>query len=288
LFINGVVAGSVYMLIALGFGLIYATTRVFHFAHGAVYTVGAYATYLLIKQLGFPLPIALVASVLFSSALGGAIELSVYRPLRKNRASLMVLLLASLGLYVLIQNLVSLGFGDDSRSVRRGIIVSGIDFMGARITPTQIKVILVSLTLCFFVGALLRQTHLGHLARAVANDSELGTIVGIRSDRIILYVLVVGSGLAGFAGTLASLDTDVRPTMGFNALLMGVIAAFVGGIGSTFGAVVGGLVVGLAQHLGVWIFSTQWQDTIVFGVLILLLFLRPQGLFGENHHKVEG
>jgi len=285
LLVNGLIAGSVYALVAIGFGLIFATTRFFHFAHGAIYTAGAYLTYLFTVVLSFPFFIALILAISLTAFLGGLIEIGIYRPLRQKKVSRMVLLLVSLGLFVVIQNSISLLFGDDTKSIRSGIVTEGLLAFGARITPIQVVIILVSLVLCLLTWAALRFTNIGGKVRAVANDPELAKIVGVHSDRTILLTFIVGSAMAAVAAILAALDTDMTPTMGFNALLMGVVAVIVGGIGSVPGAVLGGLLIGFAQHLGVWRLPTQWQDAIVFAILILFLLLRPQGILGKPLRK---
>jgi len=280
LLLNGLIAGSIYALIALGFGLIYSTTRFFHFAHGAVYTAGAYLAYSG-WLLGLSLYIAIPLAVIGTSILGALIEIGVYRPLRKKGASSLVLLLASLGLFIVIQNFISLTFGDDTKSIRSGAVTEGLPLFGARITPIQITIIIVTALLLAVSWAFMKRTRLGKAMRAVANDPELARVVGIETDQVILFTFVLGSSLAGIAAILISLDTDMTPLMGFHALLMGVVAVIAGGIGSIPGVALGGLLVGMAQHLGVWKIPTQWQDTIVFLILIFFLLFRPQGFLGR-------
>lgn len=284
LFVEGLFAGSVYALIALGFGLIYSTTRVFHFAHAAIYTAAAYFAYsgwLLGLRLYFAIPLA----VILASMLGGLLEIVAYRPLRKKEATPVILLLASLGLLIAIQNAISLLFGDDTKSIRGSAVAEGLAVFGARITPIQVGIIAVSVLLLALCWAFIKYSNKGKAMSAVANDPELARIVGIELDQVILFTFVLGSALAAIASILISFDTDITPTMGFDALLMGVVAAIVGGIGSIPGAFLGGLLVGMAQHLGVWKLPTQWQDAIVFGILIIFLLLRPQGLLGKPLKK---
>jgi branched-chain amino acid transport system permease protein len=280
LFVNGLIAGSIYALVALGFGLIYSTTRFFHFAHGAVYAVGAYLTYAF-WLAGLSLYVAIPVAVVGTSILGALLEIGVYRPLRRKNASSLILLLASLGLFIVIQNLISLVFGDDTKTIRSGVVTEGLPIVGARITPIQITIIVASALLLVACWILMKKTKMGKAMRAVANDPELARVVGIESDKVILLTFVLGSALAAVAAILISLDTDMTPLMGFYALLMGVVAVIAGGIGSIPGAALGGLLVGMAQHLGVWKISTQWQDTIVFLILIFFLLFRPQGFLGR-------
>jgi branched-chain amino acid transport system permease protein len=285
LLLNGIIAGSIYSLVALGFALIYQTTRFFHFAHGAVYTLGAYFAYLFFVQLGFDrwlaFPFACVATML----LGVVLEVSVYRPMRNRKATDLTLLIASLGLYIVLQNIISMVWGDDTKTMRTGEVVEGHAVLGARITNIQIAIIATSLALITLIALMLRRTKFGKALRGLANDPELARLSGINSDRYIMYAFAIGSFLAAVASIMISFDTDMTPTMGFNALVMGVIAVIVGGIGSLPGAALGGLLIGLAQNLGVWQLPSKWQDTIAFVILILFLLFRPYGILGKKPQK---
>ncbi len=284
LFVNGLIAGGIYSLVALGFGLIYSTTRFFHFAHGAVYAAGAYVTYACWLS-GLSLYVAIPVAVIGTSILGALLDIGIYRPLRQRGASSLILLIASLDLFTVIQNLISLIFGDDTKTIRSGPVTEGLPLFGARITTIQITIILVSAVLLISCWAFMKKTKMGKAMRAVANDPELARVIGIESDRVILFTFALGSGLAAVAAILISLDTDMTPLMGFYALLMGVVAVIAGGVGSIPGAALGGLLVGMAQHLGVWKIPTQWQDTIVFLILIFFLLFRPQGFLGKAVKK---
>lgn len=282
LLINGAVVGSAYALIALSFGLIYTTSRFFHFAHGTVYTFGAYLTFLFFRIFGLPFVFAVALSVPLAATVGSLCEALIYRPLRRRRATSAVSLMASLGLFVALQNLISLSFGDDTKSIRTGIVTEGVDLLGAYVTRLQIALFVVSLALCGLTWMVLHFTRAGKIIRAVADDQDLSRIVGVQVDRAMLQVFALGSALAAATAIMSSLDTDMTPTMGFNALFAGVVAVIVGGVGSIPGAVLGGLFVGVAQQVGVWKLPTQWQDAIVFVILILFLLLRPRGFFGQR------
>lgn len=287
LFINAIIAGSIYTLIALGFSLIYSTTKFFHFAHAAVYTSCPYFVYLYISYLGLPLGSAIPIAILSSTILGMLIEISIYRPLRRKGSSPLVLLLSSLGLYIIIQNVISMIFGDDTKTLRSGIVTEGIEIVGARITPIQIAIICVSALLLFFCWALMKYTRMGTAMRAVASDPELALVSGIDTDRTILFAFMTGSALAGIAAILISFDIDMTPTMGMNALMMGVVAVIIGGVGSIPGAALGGFLLAFAQNFGVWKISSQWQDAIAFIILLVFLLFRPYGFFGKKIRKVE-
>lgn len=283
--VNAVVTASSVMLVGSGFLLIYRTTRFFHFAHGLVFASSAYFVFLLTSWFTFPIVTAAFLAVVFAAAIGCLMDILVYRPLRHRRASPLVLLLASLGLYVLLQNGISMVFGDDTKSIRSGVVTEGIAVWGARVTPIQITTICVSAALVALLLVLLRRTRMGRAMRAVANDPELALVSGINSDRVILWAFGVGSALAGVAGILAALDVDMTPTMGMNALLLGVVAVIVGGIDSIPGLVMGALLVVLAQQVGAWYVGSQWQDAIVFVILLAFLLVRPQGFLGREIKK---
>jgi branched-chain amino acid transport system permease protein len=285
LLFNGIIAGSIYSLVALGFALIYQTTRFFHFAHGAVYTFGAYFAYLFFVQLGFDRWLAFPLACAATMLLGVALEVGVYRPMRNRKATDLTLLIASLGLYIVLQNIISMVWGDDTKTMRTGEVVEGHAVLGARITDIQIAIIVTTVVLITLIAVISAKTKFGRALRALANDPELARLSGINSDRYIMYAFAIGSFLAAVAAIMISFDTDMTPTMGFNALVMGVIAVIVGGIGSLPGAALGGLLIGLAQNLGVWQLPSKWQDTIAFVILILFLLFRPYGILGKKPQK---
>jgi len=284
---NAIVSGSGYLLIALGFALIFRVCRFFHFAHGAVFTAGAYLCFVLHSTLGAPLLTAVIVAFALSAGLGCLIEISVYRPLRRRRSSPLILLVSSLGVYVVIQNLVSVTFGDVTRSLQPGTVQQGILILGARITSVQIVIIASSLLLAWAVNLALMHTKLGTAARAVADDPQLASAAGIYSDSVVLLSLALGSALAGLAGVLVALDVDMTPTMGLQALLMAVVVVVISGFHSVLGLALGAILVGVAQHLGGWYAGYEWQDGIAFLILLVFLLFRPYGILGRMLHKVE-
>ncbi|MCK4655017.1 MAG: branched-chain amino acid ABC transporter permease [Candidatus Cloacimonetes bacterium] len=286
LILNSVISGSIYALVAIGFTVIYRTVKFFHFAHAVVFTSGAYFTFLFHKLFGFSIYFSIPFAIIFALLLGCLIEKSIYKPLRKKQASSMILLLSSLGIYILLQNLISMVFGDDTKSIRTGIVKEGINIFGARITPIQITIIITSIIITTLLLLFLKKTKIGKAMQAVANDAELANISGINSDRVILSAFAIGSGLAGLAGILVALDVDMTPTMGMNALMMGVVVVIIGGVNSIPGIVCGALLLGFAQNFGVWYISSQWKDAIAFGILILFLLFKPEGFFGKKMRKV--
>lgn len=287
LILNITLAFISYVLVAISFSLIYQATRLLHFAHAIIFTLGAYFTFLFIQILGWSHFTAIPASIILSLFLGCGIELTIYKPLRKKKSSPIILLIASLGIYIVLQNLISLFFGDDTKSLRTWEVREGINLFGAYITPVQIIIVISSTLLVILVAAYLHFAKTGKAMRAVASDSELSKLSGIKSDRIILISFAIGSALAGIAGILVALDVDMTPTMGMNILLMGVVAMIIGGVGSIWGIVLGSLLLATAQNLAVWYISSQWMDATAFIVLLIFLLFRPQGFAGKKLRRAE-
>ncbi len=285
LLINALIAASIYMLVASGIGLIYSVTRFFHFAQGVIFTFGAYIMYVLNQWVGLPLVISAVLAVPLGGLLGMGLEFFIYRPLRIKSATPLVLLLASLGVYVVLQNVISLVFGDASRSVRPALVQEGMSVIGARITHVQSLSILVAFFLLAILFIALSRTRWGRMVRAVVSDAELANISGVDVGSVIFGVSIVASMLVVTGGILQALYVDITPTMGMNALMMGIVVVVIGGIGNIPGAVLGAILLGVAQQLGIWRISSQWQDTIAFIILLVFLLIRPEGIMGRKVRK---
>jgi branched-chain amino acid transport system permease protein len=283
--LNGIIAGSIYGLIAIGFTVIYRTVKFFHFAHGIVYTAGAYFAYTLIISLHLNFAFSFFLSVILTAILGVAIDRSVYYPLRQHNASNLIFLLASFGVFIFLQNLIQLIYGAQILTIRTGPIKEGHHFLGAVITDIQILILAFSIILMIFLWLFIQRTKLGKAMRAVSDDPLAANVVGINPEKIIRVSFAIGSALAGAAGILISLETNIEPTMGFSALLKGIIASIIGGIGSIPGAVLGGFFLGLAENLGIWKISAGWKDCIAFAILIIFLLIRPSGILGAKTEK---
>jgi len=282
LLINIVVLGVGYIAFAVSYSMVFRVVSFFHFAHAVVITAGAYFSFLLSQQAGMPMGIAVPLAVFLSAGLGCLMEVAVYKPLRKREAKPIVFILASLGLYTVLQNLISLVFGDDTKSIRSGPVREGLEFLGARITPIQITTIVTAVVVVIGLISFMKHTPLGKAMRTVANDADLAQVSGIDSDRVILWAFAIGSGLAGLAGILMALDTDMTPTMGMRPFMMGVVAMIIGGKDSVIGIVLGALLLAFAQQYGAYYIGSEWQDAIAFGILLIFLLFRPQGFLGKK------
>lgn len=284
--INGILAGLTWGLVALGFTVVYSTARFLHAAYAATFLVGAYVGVSLSRMTGVPLVVCALGAVTVGVVLGVAVEILVYRPLRRRRSPSLILFLASLAILIIVENAVALLFGSEIQvSPRRGDQDS-LRVLGAQITSVQGGSGIAAVALFLFTWAFTRLSAAGKRMRAVACDPELASAVGIDEKSTLAVAMLVGSGLSGASGFLLAYDTAATPTMGFTVLLLGVTAAIVGGIGSIPGAMLGGLLVGIGQHVGAWFVAPQWQDAVVFVILLLFLLLRPQGFFGKPLRKV--
>lgn len=284
--VNGIIAGSAYALLALGFGIIYGTTRTFHFAHGAVYTLAGYVFYHTLIVFGAPFFVGVVAALGVAAALGTSMEHFIYRPLRTIGASEMEVLLSSLGLYVFIENLIIILWRSDPRTVP--VVESlqqGIQIGPVWITGLQFLVLAASLVLWGALLLFLKQTKLGKAIRALAADPDMTKIVGIDEGRVRLFVYALGSVLAGISVVFSAIDTGIAPSSGMNALLVATISVIVGGTSSLSGGVAGGFLIGVAENVGIWKIASEWKQAIAFGLLVVFILLRPAGLIGPRWAK---
>lgn len=294
LIFNSLISGTIYALIALGFTIIYRTIKFFNFAHGVVYAAGAYFAYTIFnlfinKFTNLPTIwlISFFISITFTAIFGILIDRLVYYPLRKNNASNMVYLLASFGVFIFIQNLIQLIYGSQILVMGTYQITEGYNILGAVITKNQIIIIVSSLILFIITWAFIKYSKLGKAIRAVSDDPLGARVVGINSEKIIMIAFAIGSALAGAAGILISLETNIEPTMGMNAILKGVIASVVGGIASIPGALLGGLFIGLAENIGIWKIDAGWKDVISFIILIIFLLVKPSGITGSKNDNTK-
>lgn len=282
---NSLIAGVIYSLIALSFTIIYRTIKFFHFAHGIVYTCGAYIAYTLVISFGISPVLSFFFASLIAGFLGIAIDKLVYAPLRKQKSPNLVFLIASFGIFIFIQNFIQLLYGAQILTLRTGQIKEGHQFLGGVITNTHIAILCMSIFLFSALSLFIHKTKLGKAMRAVSDDRVAASVVGINPERIILVTFFIGSALAGIAGIMVSYETNIEPTMGMNAILKGIIASIIGGVGSIPGAALGGLFLGLAENFGIWKIQSAWKDCIAFVILIVFLLIKPSGILGRKTDK---
>ena len=291
--VNGLTQGSLYALIALGYSMVYGVLKLLNFAHGDLYMVGAFIGYFVIQWFGgstaLSIPVPLLILFMFLLAGGGvgglgvAIERFAYRPLRD--APRIAPLITALGVSFLLENTMLLLFGASYRDYNTSAFISyggGIHIGSLSIDTVQILVIVVSVVLMAGLTLLVSRTKLGRQMRAVSEDREAAEMLGIDVDYVITATFFIGSALAGIAGVMDGLAyNNIYTLMGFIAGLKAFTAAVVGGIGSIPGAMLGGLLIGIAESMVTGYISSTYTNLIVFGILIVMMLVRPTGLLGK-------
>jgi branched-chain amino acid transport system permease protein len=286
LFLNGLAKGSLYAIIGLGFGLIYITARVLHIAHGAVYTAGAYLIFSFFILLKWPFYLSILLSLFGVILLGILMELFVYRPFYRKNAPLVTSFISSLGLYILLQNLIALIYGNQVQILTTepqktfhlgSIIVSRI-----QIIEIALFILIAALFYCIFSF-----TRIGKSLKALSNNSLLAEVVGINIKSQRLKVFAVGSFLAGLGAILSAYDTGLEPTMGLPILLVAIVAVIVGGSSVFEGALLGGIIIGVLEALSIWKLPARWESVVVFLVLVFFLLFKPEGLLGIRRRLEE-
>ncbi|HBI25893.1 MAG: Inner-membrane translocator [Candidatus Wolfebacteria bacterium GW2011_GWC2_39_22] len=280
---NSIIAGAIYALVALGFNLIYRATNFFNLAHGAVSVVGGYTVFGLYRLLGLPLWIAIICGVLGSGLVGYILEKILFLPLRKRKSSQMVLIVASLGAFTIIQAVIAIIFSSQFQTLFDSSMETKLyQIGGGIITQVQLIILIAALLIMGTLAWIKERTMFGKMVSAISDDAVVARIVGINTNKLIGRVFFIGSAIAGFAGIMIGFDTGLEPTMGMSLLMKGVIAAIVGGVGNIYGGVLGAFLLGFAENFGVWQVSGEWKDAIAFAILIFFLIFRPKGILGKK------
>jgi neutral amino acid transport system permease protein len=284
--LSGLRFGLIIAITAIGLSLIFGTTGLVNFAHGELVTLGAVFAWFLNAPsgtgLGLTLIIAGIGAVILSAAAGGGIEYGLWRPLRRRRTGLIQMLVISIGLGLILRNLIQVWFGGGSRPYFDYTIQQAWEFGPFRITPRDLTVMLLATLALVGVATMLQRTRIGKAMRAVADNRDLAESSGIDVQKVILVVWVLGGGLAGFGGVLYGLAENVSYLMGFRLLLLMFAGVILGGLGTAYGAMFGSIVVGLVTELSTLYFSTELKFVWALFVLILILLIRPQGLLGRR------
>lgn len=277
LILNSIIAGAIYSMVALGFNLIYSTVKFFDLSYGVLTAVGGYAVFYLYKLNDWPLWAAVPVALVLAGLVAWLFNKLVYQRLRARRASTMVQLVASLGLFTAAQAVIAIIFSSQFQTLSAGGS-QVYRVWGGAITQVQLVILLASLAVMLGLALFLKYTRSGRAIRAVGDDEEVARVVGINTNKIISIVFLLAGAIGGLAGVLVGFDTGIEPTMGMNLLLKGVIASIVGGIGNVYGGVLGAFILGTVENFGIWQISGEWKDAIAFGLLIIFLIFRPQGL----------
>lgn len=278
---NAVIAGSAYSLIAIGYTMIYGVGRLINFAHGELYMASAYCFYLLYIFLNMNIYLSFFIAIIFGGLLGIALERVAYRHFKDY--SRLVPLITTIGASTFLRALAVLLFGVEIHTLLKGESFQAPFHLGEIVfTPVQLLIVGSSLSLMLLLGLLLKKTKMGKAVRATAEDRVAARYVGIDTDRVTALTFACGGLLAGVAGILVGYDQNISPYMGILAGFKGFTAAVLGGIGNIPGAVAGGFFLGLAENLGAGYLSSAYKDSLSFIILLLILLLKPQGIFGEK------
>jgi branched-chain amino acid transport system permease protein len=276
---NGIVTGCALGIVAVSFSLVYATTKIFHVAHAGVYTMGGYVAWTMLRH-GLPAPIAFVAAVAACTALGALIQGLLYARLERRRATHLVVLIASLGMLAVIQNILA---GVYTANILRFDLPWGSRVFtiagNVRLTMTQLLTVLLSLAAYAGVMLFAHRTILGKQIRAVASNPFLAEITRLRPRRVHVYVMAIASALVCLPGVLVPLDFGLQPYGGVTPLLTATIAMIAGGVGSITGAFVLAIVIVGLQNMSLLFIPGEWSIGITFFIFVIFMLFRPTGLF---------
>ena len=278
--INGLRTGSIYALIALGYTMVYGIAKMINFAHGDIIMVGAYSLYVFTALLGLPVPVAIILTIIVCAVLGITVERIAYKPLR-NAPSLAVLITA-IGVSYFYRMLHCLSLKRRRFLLVRSLKCLHLKIGGIHISGITIVTFVVTVIAMVILTWFINKTRAGSAMRAVSEDKGAAALMGINVNKTISMTFAIGSALAAVAGILFICQYEsLSPTLGALPGIKAFVAAVLGGIGSIPGAMLGGVVLGIIESVSKAYISTQLADAIVFGVLVIVLLVRPSGLFGK-------
>lgn len=279
--ISGLSLGSIYALIALGYTMVYGIAKMLNFAHGDIIMVGAYAVITAVFTMGLPPFIAILISIALCALLGIVIEFLAYRPLRQ--AQPLAVLITAIGVSYLLQNLALLIYGSEQKAFPMIVALPTVHIGGVYIDGITLATLVVTAVIMVALSLFINKTRMGKAMRAVSEDKEAAELMGISVNRTITVTFAIGSALAGVAAIFyGAAYTYIRPTTGAMPGIKAFTAAVFGGIGSIPGAMLGGILLGVIEQLSKTYISTLWADAIVFGVLVVVLVVKPTGLLGKK------
>ena len=279
--ISGLSLGSIYALIALGYTMVYGIAKMLNFAHGDIIMVGAYAAITVVATVGLPPLVAVLVSISVCALLGVTIEFLAYKPLRQ--APPLSVLITAIGVSYLLQNLALLIFGPEQKSFPTVVSLPTIELGGVYIDGITLATLVVTALIMIGLTLFISKTRMGKAMRAVSEDKSAAELMGISVNHTITITFAIGSALAAVAAIFyGAAYVYIRPTTGSMPGIKAFTAAVFGGIGSIPGAMLGGLLLGIIEQLSKTYISTLWADAVVFGVLVLVLVVKPTGLLGKK------
>ncbi|OQJ71237.1 branched-chain amino acid ABC transporter permease [Leuconostoc pseudomesenteroides] len=282
--INGLMLGSVYALLALGYTMVYGIIKLINFAHGDIYMLGAYFGYFFIKVLHLNFFIALILAMAVSAVIGVLIEYIAYRPLRHSPR--IAVLISALGISFLLENGMTYLYGSDQRSFPQAIKTVQYHFYGIQVSNIQLIIAVTSVVLMLLLTYVVKRTKMGRAMRAVSADPDAATLMGININHTISFTFAIGSALAAAGGVLIGLYyNSIDPLMGMTPGLKAFVAAVLGGIGIIPGAAVGGWLIGILETMVQATSFSAYKDAVVYAMLIVILLIKPTGILGKNKRE---
>ncbi len=280
---NGLMLGGTYALVAIGYSLVFGVLRLIHLAHGEVFMVGAYIGLEIMLALHVGPVAALLAAIVGTALLGMVLELIVFRPIRRKGGSFLAPMVTSIGAGLILQEVFTKIFGAEQSEFPAGL-GNDVYYLGPLlVSATQVFIMAIAVLSMIVLHLFISRTRYGMAMRAVAENVEIASVLGINTDAVIMLTFAVASGLAGIAGVLVGLAyTAVSPFMGINMAVKGLAIMLVGGLGSIYGAMVGGLLLGIVEVLCVAYAASSYRDAVAFGLMIIILLVRPRGLFATG------
>lgn len=281
LLVNGIQVGAFYALIAAGFSLIFGSTKVFHFAHGAAFILASYVFYWLFTTLDSGWTLAIIGAAVAAVAFGVFMDRLVYAPIQRHEASFFTVFVASLGIAIIVQNVIALIFGSDYVTVSTPLS-QGVEIAHGLYVSPLAAIAVVSAVLFFSILQLLLQhTHFGMALRALAENTELIRVYGLSARRLSTVAFILGSLLVVPGAVLTAASTGLNPAMGEHVMLISLAATIVGGVGSLKGAAYAGMLLGVAENLALLYLGPEWSGAISFAILFLFILFKPAGFFGR-------
>ena len=279
--VSGLSLGSIYALIALGYTMVCGIAKMLNFAHGDIIMIGAYAGIVTVSQLGLNPALGVILSIVICALLGMAIEFLAYKPLRQ--APPLSVLITAIGVSYLLQNIALLVFGSQQKAYPTIVELPTLNIGGVNISGISILTLLLTAVIMLVLTYFINKTRLGKAMRAVSEDKNAAALMGISVNRTITLTFAIGSALATFASIFYGMAyVYIKPTTGAMPGIKAFTAAVFGGIGSIPGAMLGGILLGMIEQFSKTYISTLWADAIVFGVLVLVLVIKPSGLLGKK------
>jgi len=281
--VNGLTLGSTYSLVALGYTLIMGVLNIINMAHGEIFMIGAFVGLYLVTYFEVNIFVAMAGAMVTSALLGCLMETVALRPLRRKAVSHLAPLISTIGVAIFLESLALNLFGPQSQAFPTELAAVQMQLGPIRISLVQIIILGMSFGLMFVLRFWLSKTRVGKAIRTTAENIETANLLGINTNKIIFLTVALASGLGGIAGVLVGLSFNaVEPTMGLSMGLKGLAVLILGGMGNITGAMLGGLILGIAEVFTVAYGASSYRDAVAFGMIILILFIRPQGLFGKR------